>query len=185
MLYLLRRESDRPDANLLRKQSVTKPGRSAAKSPTLVKLVSVTLGSASAGTHSSNPAGGRASATWWGTTNPVSPRTGRNGRGIWADLSTVDLLAYVCARLDCIHALILVTYRPPELHSGRPPFPAAVGAANARDLPRVGARLFHPERRRNLRGHRFGAPPGCQGCASWKRPRASPRCIWRGIESRR
>ena len=35
----------------------------------------------------------------------------------WADLSTIDLLSYLGARLEGLRVLILVSYREPELHS--------------------------------------------------------------------
>ena len=40
----------------------------------------------------------------------------------WADASTINLLAYVAARLDSMRALIAVTYRPSELMLARHPF---------------------------------------------------------------
>ena len=40
----------------------------------------------------------------------------------WADLSTVDVLAYVCARLETARLLIVATLRPAELLLGRHPF---------------------------------------------------------------
>ncbi|HTX39845.1 MAG TPA: protein kinase [Bryobacteraceae bacterium] len=40
----------------------------------------------------------------------------------WADLSTADLLSYLSTRLADIHALIVVAYRAPELHSSNPQF---------------------------------------------------------------
>src|SRR5262249_26709248 len=40
----------------------------------------------------------------------------------WADVSTVDLLAYLGARLDGLRLLVLVTYRPTELLLGQHPF---------------------------------------------------------------
>lgn len=40
----------------------------------------------------------------------------------WADISTVDLLSYLSARLDRMRALILVSYRAPELRSGNHQF---------------------------------------------------------------
>lgn len=40
----------------------------------------------------------------------------------WADASTVDLLAYLGARLDRLRLLLLVTYRDAELHASQHPF---------------------------------------------------------------
>ncbi len=40
----------------------------------------------------------------------------------WADVSTVDLLAYIGAKLDSIRVLIVVTYRPSELLPAKHPF---------------------------------------------------------------
>ncbi|AHG87785.1 protein kinase [Gemmatirosa kalamazoonensis] len=40
----------------------------------------------------------------------------------WADASTVDVLAYLAARLDAMRLLIVVTVRPAELLLGRHPF---------------------------------------------------------------
>ena len=40
----------------------------------------------------------------------------------WADASTVDLLSYLASRLDAMPVLMLVTFRPTELHIARHPF---------------------------------------------------------------
>jgi hypothetical protein len=40
----------------------------------------------------------------------------------WADASTVDLLAYLGARLDRMRVLLLATYRDAELHASQHPF---------------------------------------------------------------
>jgi hypothetical protein len=42
----------------------------------------------------------------------------------WADESTVDLLAYLAARLESLRVLVIVTYRPSELMMARHPFRA-------------------------------------------------------------
>jgi TolB-like protein/Tfp pilus assembly protein PilF/predicted ATPase len=54
----------------------------------------------------------------------------------WADASTVDLLAYVGGRLDCIRCMIITTYRPSELALGRHPFGALQLDLTARGVAR-------------------------------------------------
>ena len=52
----------------------------------------------------------------------------------WADVSTVDLLAYVGARLDALRVLLLTTYRPSEMRIARHPFLAVHLELQARGL---------------------------------------------------
>ncbi len=40
----------------------------------------------------------------------------------WADASTVDLISYLADRFDALHMLLVVTYRPSDLHVSRHPF---------------------------------------------------------------
>jgi serine/threonine protein kinase/tetratricopeptide (TPR) repeat protein len=54
----------------------------------------------------------------------------------WADLSTIDLLSYLSSRLEGIRALILVTFRAPELNSGNPQFLALQLDLTARGICR-------------------------------------------------
>ncbi len=54
----------------------------------------------------------------------------------WADLSTVDLLAYLATRFESTRLLVLVAYRPTELLLGRHPFLAIKLDLQARGLCR-------------------------------------------------
>lgn len=81
----------------------------------------------------------------------------------WADVSTVDLLAYLGTRLDAMPLLVIATYRPTEMRIAKHPFLATqldlqargIGAEITLDflsLPEVGELL-----ERRYPGHRFPA----------------------------
>jgi hypothetical protein len=54
----------------------------------------------------------------------------------WADISTVDLLAYVGARLDSLRVMIITTYRDAELKASQHPFVQVQRDLEARGLAR-------------------------------------------------
>ena len=64
----------------------------------------------------------------------------------WADLSTVDLLSYLSTKLDGLRALILITFRGPELHSSNPQFLALLLDLQSRGVCReIALGFFAPE----------------------------------------
>jgi predicted ATPase len=54
----------------------------------------------------------------------------------WADMSTIDLLAYLAARFDRMRILIIATYRPSELRRAGHPFLAVMQELQGRGLAR-------------------------------------------------
>ncbi len=81
----------------------------------------------------------------------------------WADESTVDLLAYLAARLEALRVLVIVTYRPSDLQLAGHPFLALKldleAKGTCRDVPVEFLTLADVERFLALEfpGHRF--PP--------------------------
>jgi hypothetical protein len=99
----------------------------------------------------------------------------------WADVSTVDVLAYLGARLAATRALILVTLRPAELLAGKHPFAQLKLDLQARgvcrELPLDFLTRADVEQYLALEfpGHDF--PPGSQR-SFMRRPRGA-RSSWR------
>lgn len=60
----------------------------------------------------------------------------------WADVSTIDLLAYAAGRFDAVRALIVATYRPSDLALARHPFAALKLDLEGRGLAREIALAF-------------------------------------------
>ncbi len=79
----------------------------------------------------------------------------------WADVSTIDMLAFVGSRLATIRALIVVTYRPSDLQIANSPFIAIKHDLQARGICRelpldfLGAADTDAYLAREFPGHRF------------------------------